>query len=140
MLSRTVGGNLELIKKLGWGRSEDETHDRLLPCPCCSIDRRFCKGEELQLNLFACSEGDHPARRRDECDISAADLAAFRRAFTLDPLPWFSDFAMELHWFVSDAVCRRVERLVLIWNAGGACDQLLLGGLKSMGFESGTDL
>ena len=34
------------------------------------------------MNPFACNEEDHPARRCDECDTSAAKLAAFRRAFT----------------------------------------------------------
>ena len=43
MLSRTSAGNLELIKELGYGgRSEDETHARVLPFLYCSIHRRFC--------------------------------------------------------------------------------------------------
>ena len=73
-LSRTSAGNLELIKEQGGqGRAEDELHALVLPFLYSSIDRRFCK--------FACNEEDHPVRRRDGCDISAFELAAFRRVF-----------------------------------------------------------
>ena len=99
-LSRTSAGDLELIEEQGApDRSDDELHARVLPFLYSSIDRRICKWEELRLNSFACNEDKHPVRHREGCDISAVELAAFRRAFTLDPLRWFSDFVMEeIHW------------------------------------------
>ena len=87
VLSRSSAGSLELIGELGYrGLSEDGLHARVLPCQSSGVDRRFCKWEELRLNPFADDEEDHPACRRDGCDISAADLAAFRLGFILDPL------------------------------------------------------
>ena len=128
-LSRTSAGLVGLIGELGYrAREEDELHARVLPFLYSSNDRRFCEWEELRLNLFAGNEADHPARRRDGCDISAAKLAAFRRAFSLDPLRWFSDFAVELHCFPYDAPYRRLERLVQIWNAVGTIDKLFFVG------------
>ena len=44
---------------------------------------------------------------------------------------------MERHWFSSDAVCRRLERLLRIWKADGTRDKSVLGGVVSRRVTAG---
>ena len=98
-LSQTSVGDLELIEEQGdRARSEDELRARVLPVRNSAKDCGVGKWEELRLTYFACNEDDSPVRRRGGCDISAVELAA-----------------LEVHLISSEAVCRRLERLVECW-------------------------
>ena len=59
----------------------------------------------------------------------AVELAVVHHEFSVDPLRWFADFAMEEHWHSADAVHHQL--LGLIWYICGTGDQLNLGGLAA---------
>ena len=65
---------------------EGELDARVLAPLHSSADRRFRQWEDVVLDSFACNYKDHPVMRRDECDVTAVELAALHHELAVDPL------------------------------------------------------
>ena len=74
---------------------DGELDARVLPPLYSSADHHFRNWEDVVWDSFVYNYEDHPVTRRDGSGIIAVELAALHHELAVDPLRWFSDFAME---------------------------------------------